>query len=199
MVSWHYWLNGHEFEQAPGVGDGRGGLVCCSPWGHKELDMIERPNKKKKPHQWISERSAWSWFQQGFGFAVSVEGESRNWRWIAHDGRVTEKRRRVDPGASRKARHDFRIHPMVLIILFSESRQWGLMCVSPDVTISGVLWMATAVGLVWIPVTFTMESDSALGTCPPEILHQSQHRPACQRRESLTKYTSPDSYVFPGF
>ena len=31
-------LNGHEFEQALGVGDGQGGLACCSPWGHKELD-----------------------------------------------------------------------------------------------------------------------------------------------------------------
>ena len=34
MVGWHHWLNGLEFEEAPGVGDGRGGLVCCSPWGH---------------------------------------------------------------------------------------------------------------------------------------------------------------------
>ena len=36
------WLDGHEFEQALGVGDGQGGLVCCSPWGHKELDTTER-------------------------------------------------------------------------------------------------------------------------------------------------------------
>ena len=34
-------LNGHEFEQAPGVGDGQGSQACCSPWGHKELDMTE--------------------------------------------------------------------------------------------------------------------------------------------------------------
>ena len=32
MVGWHHLLDGHEFEQAPGVGDGPGGLVCCSPW-----------------------------------------------------------------------------------------------------------------------------------------------------------------------
>ena len=32
------WLDGHEFEQAPGVRDGQGGLACCSPWAHKELD-----------------------------------------------------------------------------------------------------------------------------------------------------------------
>ena len=34
-VGWHHWLNWHEFEQAPGVGDGQGSLVCCSPWGYK--------------------------------------------------------------------------------------------------------------------------------------------------------------------
>ena len=41
MVGWHNRLNGHESEQAPGVADGQGGLVCCSPWGRKELDMTE--------------------------------------------------------------------------------------------------------------------------------------------------------------
>ena len=41
MVGWHHQLNGHEFEQALGVGDGQGGLVCCSPWGHKESDTTE--------------------------------------------------------------------------------------------------------------------------------------------------------------
>ena len=41
MVGWHHWLNAHEFEQAPGAGDGQGGLACCSPWGCKELDRTE--------------------------------------------------------------------------------------------------------------------------------------------------------------
>ena len=41
MVGWHHWLNGHEFEQAPGVSDGQWGLVCCSSWGHQESDMTE--------------------------------------------------------------------------------------------------------------------------------------------------------------
>ena len=41
MVGWHHWLNGCEFEQVPGVGDGQGSLVSCSPWGHKELDTTE--------------------------------------------------------------------------------------------------------------------------------------------------------------
>ena len=40
MVRWHHPLDRHEFEQAPGVGDGQGSLVCCSPWGHKELDRV---------------------------------------------------------------------------------------------------------------------------------------------------------------
>ena len=44
MVEWHHQLNGHEFGWTPGVGDGQGGLACCSPWGHKELDMTERLN-----------------------------------------------------------------------------------------------------------------------------------------------------------
>ena len=39
-----HWLNGREFKQAPGVGDGQGGLACCSPWGHKELDTTEQLN-----------------------------------------------------------------------------------------------------------------------------------------------------------
>ena len=44
MVGWHHWLNGHEFGQTPGDGEGQGSLVCCSPWGCKESDMTERLN-----------------------------------------------------------------------------------------------------------------------------------------------------------
>ena len=49
MVEWHHRLGGQEFEQAPGVGDGQGGLVCCSPWGHKESDMTEQLNNSNNP------------------------------------------------------------------------------------------------------------------------------------------------------
>ena len=56
MVGWHHWLNGHGFEQAPGVGDGQGSRVCCSPWDHKESDMTERLN-------WLIFH-AWSWESQ---------------------------------------------------------------------------------------------------------------------------------------
>ena len=48
MGGWHHWLNGREFEQAPGVGDGQGSLVCCSPWGRKELDMTEQLNSTEE-------------------------------------------------------------------------------------------------------------------------------------------------------
>ena len=41
MVGWHHRLDGCEFEQVPGVGDGQGSLVCCRPWGHKKLDITE--------------------------------------------------------------------------------------------------------------------------------------------------------------
>ena len=41
MVGCHHRLNGHEFKQAPGVGNGQGGLACCSPWGCKESDTTE--------------------------------------------------------------------------------------------------------------------------------------------------------------
>ena len=45
MVRWHHQLDEYEFEQALGVGDGQGGLACCSPWGHKESDTTERLNR----------------------------------------------------------------------------------------------------------------------------------------------------------
>ena len=48
MVGWNHWLNGHGFGWTPGVGDGQGGLACCGPWGHTELDMTEQLN--------------WSWY-----------------------------------------------------------------------------------------------------------------------------------------
>ena len=41
MVGWHHRLSGHESEQALRVGDGQGGLACCSPWGRKTLNMTE--------------------------------------------------------------------------------------------------------------------------------------------------------------
>ena len=44
MVGWLHQLLGHEFEQAPGVGDGQGSLACCSPWSRKESNTTEQLN-----------------------------------------------------------------------------------------------------------------------------------------------------------
>ena len=44
MVRWHHQLDGHEFQQALGVGDGQGSLACCSPWVRKELNTTEQQN-----------------------------------------------------------------------------------------------------------------------------------------------------------
>ena len=48
ITGWHHRLNGHEFEQTLGDGEGQGSLVCCSPWIYKELDMTERLNNNKE-------------------------------------------------------------------------------------------------------------------------------------------------------
>ena len=46
MVGWHHRLDGHEFEQAQGVGDEQGGLACCSPWDRRESDRTEQLSNK---------------------------------------------------------------------------------------------------------------------------------------------------------
>ena len=51
MIRWHHRLNGHESEQTLGDGEGQGGMVCCSQWGHKESDMTERLNNSNKKYQ----------------------------------------------------------------------------------------------------------------------------------------------------
>ena len=61
IVGWHRWLNKHEFEQASGVGDGQGSLLCCSPWGCKESDTTEWLN-------WLTE-ICWI-LQNGFGICL---------------------------------------------------------------------------------------------------------------------------------
>ena len=47
MVGWHHRLNGHEFAQTLGDGEGQGSLVYCSPWGHRASDMMEQLNKTR--------------------------------------------------------------------------------------------------------------------------------------------------------
>ena len=60
MAGWHHWLNGHEFQQILGVDDGQGGLVCCSPWDHKELNMTEQLNWTERTPVFLSGESPWT-------------------------------------------------------------------------------------------------------------------------------------------
>ena len=60
VVGRHHPCNGHEFEQAPGDGEGQGGLACCSFWGRKELDTSERLN-----YNCISTLPHFLFFQKG--------------------------------------------------------------------------------------------------------------------------------------
>ena len=48
MMGWHHQLNGREFEQLLGDGEGQGSLVCCSPWGHRKSDTTERLNSSER-------------------------------------------------------------------------------------------------------------------------------------------------------
>ena len=68
MVWWYHQLNGHEFEQGPGIGDGQGSLVCYSPWGCKESDMAKRLNwteltKETQRIEWLAQDLNISWVQ----------------------------------------------------------------------------------------------------------------------------------------
>ena len=65
MVGWHHLLDGHEFEKVPGVGDGQGSLVCCSPWGHKESDTTVQLN-------WTERNTDWGYL---LGVAVFICGK----------------------------------------------------------------------------------------------------------------------------
>ena len=68
MVGWHHQLNGHEFEQAPWVGDGQGGLACCSPQGHKESDTTKRLN-------WTVTFNCWGQGKVSIKIGVCVIGD----------------------------------------------------------------------------------------------------------------------------
>ena len=61
MVGWHLRLYGHEFEQAPGVGDRQGSLVCYSPWDRKESDKTERLHFQQQYFSYIVYYSSPAW------------------------------------------------------------------------------------------------------------------------------------------
>ena len=78
MVWWHHWLDGHEFEQALGVGDGQGSLTRCSPQGCKELDMTEWLNwTELMPQPLVSKKLKLAGFMKSYKvFEV--------WHWKTH-------------------------------------------------------------------------------------------------------------------
>ena len=64
MVGWHHRIIGHVLGQTLGDGEGQGGLVCCSPWGHKESDMTQQLNNDSSfPSEDTPDPSEWRWGQ----------------------------------------------------------------------------------------------------------------------------------------
>ena len=89
MVGWHHRLEGHEFEQAPGVGDGQGSLACCSQWGYKELDTTEWLNWTESTafllgsaNQQITGRRAEE--EKSHGTSYSAFGGASGWGYMPH-------------------------------------------------------------------------------------------------------------------
>ena len=72
MVGWHHQLNGREFEQTPGDSGGQGSLVCCSPCGHKELDMSEQLNNNRTCSAETSQERGPLWGRTGQGLACPL-------------------------------------------------------------------------------------------------------------------------------
>ena len=90
MVGWHIQLSGHEFEQAPEVGDGQGSLACCCPWCHKQLDMTQRLNwtEWKLLNRWKITILYNKHFEKGVLHRVIVENE---WTCGCWGGRIRGK------------------------------------------------------------------------------------------------------------
>ena len=65
MAGWHHWLDGFEFEQSLGVGNGQGSLVCCSPWGHKESDTTKWLNWTDLFKEFTSKYAVTIWDTKG--------------------------------------------------------------------------------------------------------------------------------------
>ena len=65
MAGWHHWLDGHEFEWTPGVGDGQGGLACCDSWVHKESDTTKWLN-------WTEQCLLVVWFQSKYFISYNL-------------------------------------------------------------------------------------------------------------------------------
>ena len=74
MAGWHHRLNGHEFGWTSGVGDGQGGLACCSPWVHNESDTTEWLN-------WLNWRNFNSLTGKNLKVSIKNYENSNTWQW----------------------------------------------------------------------------------------------------------------------
>ena len=85
MVEWHHWLDRHEFEQAPGVANRQGSLVCCSPWGHEESDTTEQLNWTES-NNWHRSKQISQWNRTG-----NAKLDSNIYRHLTYEKGVTEE------------------------------------------------------------------------------------------------------------
>ena len=105
MVGWHHRLDGHEFEYAPGVGDGPGSLACCSPWGRKESDWTELYCTELNWEFLLASVYAWSFARRGRWRDAGWERGFPSWFWSAAGGGSCST---GDPLASGSCKtHDF--------------------------------------------------------------------------------------------
>ena len=93
-VRWHHWLDGHEFEQALGAGDGKGSLVCCSPWGCKEsqgdtTEWLNNKNSKSSPVV-LSGSFGYHWSSLIFFLSELIPSHSENYHFL----RTIQKKKR---------------------------------------------------------------------------------------------------------
>ena len=88
VVEWHHWLNGHEFEQALEDGEGQGSLVCYSPWGRKESDMIEWLNWTEDEEEKIDGKKT-------SGKALKIRRGVRWWIKVLLESAAVEKRQNL--------------------------------------------------------------------------------------------------------
>ena len=101
MVGWHHKLDGHEFEQAPGVGGGQGSLVCCGPWGRKETDTSERwnsndsRNRRQQIHLRKPARVAFTCALRKAVYRLLTVEAQKAWHCAAPEARKCISKRRV--------------------------------------------------------------------------------------------------------
>ena len=102
MVGWHHQLNGHECEQALGVGDGQGGLMCCNSWGRKESDTTERQN-------W-TERGEWKAGWKLNSQKTKIMAASPITLWQIEGGKVETVTDFIFLGSNSDGSHDIKRH-----------------------------------------------------------------------------------------